>query len=212
MNKILLADSNIIYRTGIKKTLSENDYCIVDDVSHIGEITPSIYQNYPDILFMGADASTLLIADTIKKINAEMPTLKIIAYIECEQTEIIHDLVALGINGLFFRNITTGELLEAVNCIKNNKTYFTDAVTENILQHFCSQQAGCFVHDLTSIERKIISLITQQFTNKAIAQQLGLGKRTVESYRARIMHKTGSLHIAGLIEYAYKHGLTHYTA
>jgi FixJ family two-component response regulator len=36
-------------------------------------------------------------------------------------------------------------------------------------------------------------------TNKAIAKQLGLSRRTVETHRSRIMHKTGSGSLPELI-------------
>jgi DNA-binding NarL/FixJ family response regulator len=45
---------------------------------------------------------------------------------------------------------------------------------------------------LTSRERQVFALIGRGLTNRAIAEQLGLSLRTVESHRKNITHKVGT--------------------
>ncbi len=52
--------------------------------------------------------------------------------------------------------------------------------------------------ELTAREREVMLLATKGFSNKEIAQQLGISPRTVESHRARVMEKMGAGGIAEL--------------
>lgn len=52
---------------------------------------------------------------------------------------------------------------------------------------------------LTPRETEVLVLVVAGHTNKSIARQLGLSRRTVETHRARIMHKTGSASVPELI-------------
>ena len=45
------------------------------------------------------------------------------------------------------------------------------------------------MNNLTSRERDVLDLVIAGNTNKTIAARLGIGRRTVEAHRARMMHK-----------------------
>ena len=60
---------------------------------------------------------------------------------------------------------------------------------------------------LTPTETKIIRLICRQFTNREMAEKLGLSIRTVEGYRAEILKKIKVRGTAGIVVYAYKTGI-----
>lgn len=60
---------------------------------------------------------------------------------------------------------------------------------------------------LTRREMQILGLVVAGMTNKAIAADLGLSRRTVETHRANIMRKTGSHSLPDLIRVAREGGL-----
>ena len=57
-------------------------------------------------------------------------------------------------------------------------------------------------YNLTKREKQILRLIYEGQTSKQIAEKLYISKRTVESHRANILHKTNSRNTAELIRYA----------
>jgi len=62
-----------------------------------------------------------------------------------------------------------------------------------------SEAAQLRLARLTPREIEVLDLVVAGHTNKAIAKQLGLSRRTVETHRSRIMHKTGSGSLPELI-------------
>jgi DNA-binding NarL/FixJ family response regulator len=59
---------------------------------------------------------------------------------------------------------------------------------------------------LTNREREVLTQIAEGFSNKEIALQLGVGVRTVETHRERIMRKLDIHHVAGLTKFAIARG------
>jgi DNA-binding CsgD family transcriptional regulator len=61
---------------------------------------------------------------------------------------------------------------------------------------------------LTGRERQVLSLIAEGLLNKQMADRLGIGVRTIETHRERIMRKLEIHTVAGLTKYALSQGMT----
>ena len=61
---------------------------------------------------------------------------------------------------------------------------------------------------LTDRECEVLSLISEGLLNKQIADRLGIGVRTIETHRERIMRKLDIHTVAGLTKYAISRGMT----
>ena len=59
---------------------------------------------------------------------------------------------------------------------------------------------------LSKREQEIVCLVAQGLTSNAIAERVALSKRSVETYRYRIMKKLEIENVAALVDYAYQHG------
>jgi len=60
---------------------------------------------------------------------------------------------------------------------------------------------------LTNREREVLVQISEGLSNKEIANHLGVGVRTVETHRERIMRKLNIHSVAGLTKFAIAKGL-----
>jgi FixJ family two-component response regulator len=63
------------------------------------------------------------------------------------------------------------------------------------------------MRSLTSREREIVVHVVAGRSSKAIARELGVSHRTVETHRARIMQKTGAISLPALVEMALVSGV-----
>jgi DNA-binding NarL/FixJ family response regulator len=61
---------------------------------------------------------------------------------------------------------------------------------------------------LTEREKQVLSLIAEGLLNKQIADKLGIGVRTIETHRERVMRKLEIHTVAGLTKYAIARGMT----
>jgi len=59
---------------------------------------------------------------------------------------------------------------------------------------------------LTRREREVLVCLTSGASNKEAARQLGIGPRTVEYHRARLMEKLGARNVADLVRIVMSEG------
>jgi two-component system response regulator FixJ len=63
------------------------------------------------------------------------------------------------------------------------------------------------VAELTERQRQVMELLVDGLSNKAIAKRLAISPRTVETYRALVMAKTGVASLAELVRIAIRLGI-----
>ncbi len=56
------------------------------------------------------------------------------------------------------------------------------------------------VNTLTPREKQVMELVVSGLANKQIAAEIGVGQRTVEAHRNRVMHKMGAESLAALVK------------
>jgi DNA-binding NarL/FixJ family response regulator len=61
--------------------------------------------------------------------------------------------------------------------------------------------------ELTPREKTIVTMVAEGFTNKQMAEILGISLKTVETHRTAAMQKTGATCVALLVRYAVRVGL-----
>jgi len=70
---------------------------------------------------------------------------------------------------------------------------------DDTLQEFAAR-----VDELSVRQRQVMDLAVKGYSNKEIAQELGISPRTVETYRAWVMEKTGARNLADLVRFAMR--------
>lgn len=66
----------------------------------------------------------------------------------------------------------------------------------------------CRIGELSERQRQVMDLLVEGLSNKEIGRRLGISPRTVETYRAFVMAKTGAGSLAELVKLALRAGLT----
>ena len=60
---------------------------------------------------------------------------------------------------------------------------------------------------LTPREKEVLILITKEYTNQEIANELFISIRTVDTHRRNLLEKLSAKNTVGLVKYAIKTGL-----
>lgn len=193
--KILMVDDHKTMLTGYKSILefNEKNLEIETTFSHNCEdayyiITKNSNEDSFDMVFL--DRSLPPYPE--KKIKSgedlalltrqHLPNCKIIMLTSHAEAFVIYDIIhKIRPNGLLIKSDFDGDiLLEAFDSILNNETYYTETVKSSIKELLSREDY------LDSINRQIITLLSQGFKNKTIANQLGLSDSAVEKRKSRI--------------------------
>ena len=103
---------------------------------------------------------------------------------------------------------TAEELLEALRAARAGQCVLSPEIAKSVVDALARDSHEELPYDrLTRREREVLQLIAEGFSNKQVADQLGIATRTAETHRANIMAKLGIHNLAVLVRFAIREGL-----
>ena len=118
-------------------------------------------------------------------------------------------LLQMGVRGFVPKDRAAGDLVVALRRALDGGRFITDAAAEHLLGLLDGSQTGALPHEQLSVQEfRVMQQIAAGRTPAQIAEAMHLSVKTVGSYRARILAKTGWQSTADLVRYCTQHGLT----
>ena len=209
--RILLADSQAIYRVGMRKVFAlEDDLRVVAQVDSIVHLLTAVEKHPADVLVL--EGSLLAgTTNTIPEIVKRAPEIKII--VQTAATDEAHtvELYRRGVRGIIPRSISPDLLVRCVRKIAAGETWIDNQSVNWVIEAYRSQ-ASALTNPrsqprLSQKELAIINCITQGKRNKEIAYQLGTTEQVVKNYLRKIYDKLGVSDRLELALYCLHHQL-----
>ncbi|KYG85343.1 two-component system response regulator [Roseivirga seohaensis] len=203
--KILLVDDHSILLDGLKKLIEEDEMLsVVDAVGSVPDAIRSIDKHKPDLVItdynLGDDDGLSL----VQKTKRLFPDMKFIILSMHDEAHLVKEILKEGVNGYVLKKDTKAELIEAIYAVRGGKMYMSTDINAMLVKSLYEPDEGKL---LTSREREILKLISQEYSNKQIAEELFISERTVETHRKNIFRKTKTNSLVGLIKFAYANNL-----
>ncbi|MEN1680248.1 MAG: response regulator transcription factor [Planctomycetota bacterium] len=107
-----------------------------------------------------------------------------------------------GVLGYVLKDEVFDDLVRAVAEASAGRRYFSPGVSSLLVGHELKPTPT-----LTPREQQVLEAIARGDTNRRIAGSLGLSVKTIESHRAKLMHKLGTRSAAELVRVAIEAGL-----
>jgi DNA-binding NarL/FixJ family response regulator len=207
--QIMIVDDHQMFLDGIKTLLSKEKNLNVAAEALSGEEALRILQKQKfDMVITDINMPSMSGTELTKIIKKDYHDVKVLVLTMYNDREIIHEIVMTEAEGYILKNSGKKELINAINRIMGNSTYYSNEViaimTENYVE---KERIKEKTHELSDREKEIISLICQELTTIEIAEKLFLSPLTVETHRKNILRKTNVKTIVGLIKFAIENKL-----
>jgi DNA-binding NarL/FixJ family response regulator len=186
MHKVILADSQAIFRAGTAKVLA-----LDDDLRIIAQCSDSERMMHALTTFPGA---VVIFASALKpelvRLRTVLETMGSRGIVIAENNEAPAPYLQQGFHGVIFRNTTGSALVECVRRVAAGEVWqplqalMADMPEEDMV--------GVRVRDrLTPKEMRIVALIVQGCKNREIATRLKTTEQVIKNYLRSIYDKTG---------------------
>ncbi len=203
--RIFLTDDHEILLDGLKKIINdEDDLEVAGSASTVQGTLDQLTRLHVDLLITDynlPDDDGLALVRIVKR---KYPELKIIVLSMHDEGHLVKEILKEGINGYVLKKDSHNELTDAIYAVKNGKVYLSSDVNTILMKGLHGEGEQKL---LTDREREILKLISKEYTNRMIAEELFISERTVETHRKNIFRKTGTNNMVGLIKYAYANNL-----
>jgi two-component system nitrate/nitrite response regulator NarL len=205
--KILLVDDHPVVRKGLASCLAQHSNLeVVGDAADGQEALRKTRELTPDIVVMDIDMPQMDGLSVTEILRREMPHVKVLIMSMHRHTEYVLRILQSGARGYVLKDAAPEELVRAVETVYGGESFFSRDVARLALNQFVRGGSGGGTN-LTNREREVLTQIAEGLSNKEIASHLGVGVRTVETHRERIMRKLNIHSVAGLTKYAISKGL-----
>lgn len=186
MNKLILADSQAIFRAGTAKVLAMSE-----ELRIIAQCTDLDRMYHAITTFPG---SIVLFASSMRpdltRLRMLLDTMGSRGVVIAENNEPAASYLQQGFRGVVFRNVTGPSMVECVRRVAAGDTWIPpqlllpDSPEEDMV--------GTRVRDrLTPKEMRIVALIAQGCKNREIALRLKTTEQVIKNYLRSIYDKTG---------------------
>ncbi len=207
--KVLLADDHKIVRQGLRALLkAQADFEVVGEAADGREAVELAASLMPDVVLMDLmmpNLNGLEATHQIRKHDVQVVILSMHA-------NTAHAIQALrnGAIGYVLKDSDADEVVNALRAAAAHRRYLDPAIANSVMEALIANQtaAGDPYEVLTEREREILQLVAEGHPNTAIAQNLSISLRTVETHRANLMRKLAIHAPADLVRYALRYGFS----
>jgi two-component system nitrate/nitrite response regulator NarL len=209
--RLLLVDDHPIVLDGIKSHLcAQPDFEVVGDAANGQEALRKAKLLLPDVVLMDISMPHMNGLEAMTSLRKQVPNAKILVLTMHDSREYIAQVVRSGARGYLLKDSAPAELVGAIKAVHGGEVYFSPSVSKVLIEEMADgrKPSGPEQQPLTDREREVLSLIAEGLLNKQIADRLGIGVRTIETHRERIMRKLDIHTVAGLTKYAIARGMT----
>jgi DNA-binding NarL/FixJ family response regulator len=195
MIRIIIADSQAIYRVGIRKVFAlEDDLRVVAQADSIDNLRMAV-QRFPTDVVLLEGSMLAGTANVIPDLLRAAPDMKLIVQaVQADENHTV-ELYRRGVRGIISRSISPDLLVRCVRRIAAGETWIDNQSVNWVIEAYRSQAAALVSPKtqprLSPKEMAIITCITQGKRNKEIAFQLGTTEQVIKNYLRKIYDKLG---------------------
>lgn len=201
--RIVVVDDHGIVREGLVALLNRQEGMKVIGSASTGKAAIEAAERLkPDIIIMDLMLPDLNGIDATQRILGANPATQIIALSASHSTEHVCRALRAGARGYVVKDARGAELVEAVKAVACGKQYLSEQAHLPVDGLRDGRLGKTPIERLSTREREVLHRIVEGSTSVAIAKELSLSRKTVDTYRARLMVKLGVANRTALIRLA----------
>lgn len=207
--RILVADDHPVVRKGLQACLAKQDRLkLVGEAEDGDEALAKAKELSPDVILMDINMPRMNGLAVTEVLRKECPKVKVLVLTIHNNREYIFRIIQSGAHGYVSKEAPPEELFKAIESVAEGEPFFSADIARAALNQIVSSGGKKEpFSQLTDREREVLILIAEGQSNKEIASKLGIGVRTIETHRERIMRRLDIHSVAGLTKFAIAHGM-----
>lgn len=197
---IVIADDHRVVRSGLRLLLdSEAGFAVVAEAGTVAEALAAVREHGPGVVILDLHLGEQTSLPAIPELAGA--GARVVVLTMQNDPAFVREALRAGALGYVVKEAADTELVEAVRAAVDGRTWVSPQLGAKLVT------GPAPAEPLSKRELEVLGLIGSGYTNREVAEALGLSVRTVESHRSRIQVKLDLHSRRGLVQYALRHGL-----
>lgn len=206
--RIVLADDHHLFREAVRRSIEKiPELQVVGEAGDGLELLKVLENLSPDLVIVDISMPNLRGIEATREIKRLHPRMKILMLTMHKSQEHLASALACGADGYLLKEDAFGDLLTAIETIRQGKTFVTPLLMGEMAEVMRDLSLGKTPGEpLTVREIEVIKLVAEGKSSKEIAELLYISIPTVRTHRHNIKRKLKVKKSADLVKYAIRKG------
>jgi NarL family two-component system response regulator LiaR len=206
---LVIVDDHVLVRQGIRAFLeTHTDLSIVGEAEDAASATAVCAQHKPNVALVDLVMPGGGIAAT-HDIRAVSPDTQIVLLTSFDDAQQILAAVQAGAISCLLKDIDADSLADTVRKAARGEAVLHPRVAGHLMDALRrgAMPAAQMLETLSTREREVLSLMAEGLSNQQIAEQLGIGEKTVKTHVSNVLAKLGVGDRTQAAVFAWKAGM-----
>jgi two-component system, NarL family, response regulator DevR len=205
--RVFLLDDHEVVRRGLRDLLeSDGDIEVVGESGSAEEAIRRIPALRADVAVLDGRLPDGSGIDVCREIRSRDPHVAALILTSYDDDEALFSAIMAGAAGYVLKQVRGRDLLDAVRRVAAGQSLLDPAVTQQVLDRLREgPKQDTALDALTEQERRVLELIGEGLTNRAIGERMFLAEKTVKNYVSSLLAKLGLERRTQAAVFASKH-------
>ena len=204
--RLVLVDDHHLFRSGVRAELGATVE-VVGEASDVDEAVGVIVAARPEVVLLDVHLPGGGGQAVIRRVAPHAPDVRFLALSVSDAADDVIAIIRAGARGYVTKTISATELAGAIHRVAEGDAVFSPRLAAFVLDAFTAGPAPGTgdpeVDQLTAREQEVLRLIARGYPYKAVARELSISARTVETHVSSVLHK---------LQLSNRHELTRWAA
>ena len=196
MIKVMLVDDQNLVRKGVRSLLELSEEIeVVAEAADGAEAIRTIPEVNPDVVLLDMRMPGLSGLDVLRELDGRDELPPTIILTTFDDDELVLAGIQSGARGYLLKDVALADLVNAIKTVAEGGSMVKPAVTQRLLKGLENLENRFSSLDqpdpLTDRETEILRLMAGGYSNKEIANSLGVAEGTVKNHVSNILSKMG---------------------
>ncbi len=204
----LLIDSRQLVRAGMGRLLA--DMAQVEVGASVADFDAAIRwarTHVPQLVLVSLPGDGVEVLDGVRKMRRQFADIRLLIVTDESDLLVQERLLQSGVTGMLEADCSVAELYTAIDTVIRGDRYISDALAQKLAERRVPGRVNTPFDQLTHRELQILLLVAAGHSTATMARELCLTRKTVNSYRNRLLEKLQADTDVELMHLAMRHGL-----
>jgi DNA-binding NarL/FixJ family response regulator len=190
--RVFLLDDHEVVRRGLRDLLTGAGLDVVGEASTVAEALARIPAVSPEVAVLDVQLPDGSGVEVCRDLHDRLPELRCLMLTSFPDDEALFDAVMAGAFGYVLKDVRGNDLVAAIERVAAGESLLDPVATARLIERFRTPDPRDeLVAQLTPQETRLLGLLAEGLTNRAIADQMYLSEKTVKNYVSNLLAKMG---------------------